>query len=180
MLPTLSSLSVSFVPEDRFRHRCSSGYLCISPLHPEFHLPLTNSRQVVSEASPRLSPGIPLQTDLSACAPFTPSNSEQRSHPTYYRGCWHVVSRCFFSRYRQNSSLVKEVYNPKAFFLHAALLGQAFAHCPIFPTAASRRSLGRISVPMWPFNLSVRLLIVALVGLYPTNQLIRREPIFQR
>ena len=77
------------------------------------------------------------------------------------------------------SSPLKEVYNPKAFFLHAALLGQAFAHCPIFPTAASRRSLGRISVPMWPFILSDRLLIVALVGRYPTNQLIRRESIFQ-
>ena len=79
-----------------------------------------------------------------------------------------------------SSSLLKEVYNPKAFFLHAALLGQAFAHCPIFPTAASRRSLGRISVPMWPFNLSVRLLIVALVGRYPANQLIRREAILKR
>ena len=78
------------------------------------------------------------------------------------------------------SSLTKEVYNPKAFFLHAALLGQAFAHCPIFPTAASRRSLGRISVPMWPFILSDRLLIVDLVGRYPTNYLIRREAIFQQ
>ena len=78
------------------------------------------------------------------------------------------------------SSLTKEVYNPKAFFLHAALLGQACAHCPIFPTAASRRSLGRISVPLWPFNLSVRLLIVALVGRYPANQLIRREAILKR
>ena len=67
------------------------------------------------------------------------------------------------------SSLTKEVYNPKAFFLHAALLGQGFPHCPIFPTAASRRSLGRISVPMWPFILSDRLLIVALVSRYPTN-----------
>ena len=67
------------------------------------------------------------------------------------------------------SSLTKEVYNPKAFFLHAALLGQTCVHCPIFPTAASRRSLGRISVPMWPVNLSVRLLIVALVGHYLTN-----------
>ena len=79
-----------------------------------------------------------------------------------------------------SSSLTKEVYNPKAFFLHAALLGQTCVHCPIFPTAASRRSLGRISVPMWPFNLSVRLLIVALVGRYLTNQLIRREAISQR
>ena len=75
------------------------------------------------------------------------------------------------------SSLLTEVYNPKAFFLHAASLGQAFAHCPIFPTAASRRSLDRISVPMWPFNLSVRLLIVGLVSRCLTNCLIRREPI---
>ena len=78
------------------------------------------------------------------------------------------------------SSHRTEVYEPKPFFPHAALLGQAFAHCPIFPTAASRRSLGRISVPMWPFNLSVRLLIVDLVGRYLTNYLIRREPIFQQ
>ena len=77
-------------------------------------------------------------------------------------------------------SLTKEVYNPKAFFLHAALLGQACAHCPIFPTAASRRSLGRVSVPMWPVNLSVRLLIVGLVGHYPANKLIRREAISER
>ena len=78
------------------------------------------------------------------------------------------------------SSLGKEVYNPKTVFLHAALLHQSFLHCAIFPTAASRRSLGRISVPMWPFNLSVRLLIVDLVSRYLTNYLIRREPIFQR
>ena len=78
------------------------------------------------------------------------------------------------------SSHKTKVYNPKTFFLHAALLGQAFAHCPIFPTAASRRSLGRISVPMWPANLSVRLPIVALVGRYLTNQLIGRESILKR
>ena len=33
---------------------------------------------------------------------------------------------------------------------------------------------------MWPFNLSVRLLIVDLVGRYPTNYLIRRKAICQR
>ena len=33
---------------------------------------------------------------------------------------------------------------------------------------------------MWPFNLSVRLPIVDLVGRYPTNYLIGREPIFDR
>ena len=72
------------------------------------------------------------------------------------------------------------VYNPKTFFPYAASLRQSFLHCAIFPTAASRRSLGRISVPMWPFNLSVRLLIVALVCHYHTNQLIRRKPIYQQ
>ena len=67
------------------------------------------------------------------------------------------------------SSLLKAVYNPKAVIPHAALLRQAFAHCAIFPTAASRRSLGRVSVPVWPIILSDRLPIVALVGHYPAN-----------
>ena len=78
------------------------------------------------------------------------------------------------------SSHRTEVYNPKAFFPHAALLGQACAHCPIFPTAASRRSLDRVSVPVWPITLSGRLPIVGLVGRYPTNYLMGREPIHKR
>jgi hypothetical protein len=73
--------------------------------------------------------------------------------------------------------MVKEVYNPKAVIPHAALLDQASAHCPIFPTAASRRSLGRVSVPVWPVTLSGRLPVKALVGHYPTNKLIGREHI---
>ena len=78
------------------------------------------------------------------------------------------------------SSLLTKVYNPKTVFPHAASLGQAFAHCPIFPTAASRRSLDRFSVPMWPSNLSVRLPIVDLVGRYLTNYLMGRELIYAR
>ncbi len=73
------------------------------------------------------------------------------------------------------SSPLKVLYNPQAFFTHAALLDQACAHCPIFPTAASRRSLGRVSVPVWLIVLSGQLLIVALVGRYPTNKLIRHR-----
>ena len=73
-----------------------------------------------------------------------------------------------------------KVYNPKTFILHAASLRQGFPPCAIFPTAASRRSLGRVSVPMWPANLSVRLPIVGLVGRYLTNYLIGRESILQR
>ena len=68
------------------------------------------------------------------------------------------------------SSPSTEVYNPKAFIPHAALLRQAFAHCGRFPTAASRRSLDRVSVPVWPFTLSSRLTVKALVGRYPTNK----------
>src|ERR1044072_1185402 len=78
------------------------------------------------------------------------------------------------------SSLLKEVYNPKAVIPHAASLHQACAHCAIFPTAASRRSLGRISVPVWPVTLSGRLPVVALVGHNPTNKLIGRGPIPHR
>ncbi len=73
------------------------------------------------------------------------------------------------------SSPLKVLYNPQAFFTHAALLDQAFAHCARFPTAASRRSLGRVSVPVWLIVLSDQLLIVALVGRYPTNKLIRHR-----
>ncbi len=78
------------------------------------------------------------------------------------------------------SSLSTEVYDPKAFILHAALLGQAFAHCPIFLTAASRRSLDRVSVPVWLVVLSDQLLIVALVSLYLANKLIKRGLILWR
>ncbi len=37
------------------------------------------------------------------------------------------------------------------------------------PTAASRRSLGRVSVPVWLIVLSDQLPVDALVGRYPTN-----------
>ena len=100
MLPTLSRLSVSIGPGSRLRHWCSSQYLRISPLHWEFHYPLPNSSIAVSSAVPRLSLGISHLTSDAACAPFTPSNSEQRLPPPYYRGCWHGVSRGFFCGYR--------------------------------------------------------------------------------
>ncbi len=108
---------------------------------------------------------------------FTPNDSEQRLHPPYYRGCWHGVSRCLLRKYRQLpwilakevSSFPTELYDPKAFITHAAWLGQAFAHCPIFPTAASRRSLDRVSVPVWLIILSDQLPVFALVVYYTAN-----------
>ncbi len=50
-----------------------------------------------SQVEPRdFTPSLPIRL-----TPFTPSKSEQRLHPPYYRGCWHGVSRCLFPRYRQ-------------------------------------------------------------------------------
>ena len=72
------------------------------------------------------------------------------------------------------SSHLKELYNPKAVVTHAAWLRQSFLHCAIFLTAASRRSLDRVSVPVWGIILSDPLLIVGLVSHYLTNYLIRR------
>ena len=76
--------------------------------------------------------------------------------------------------------LEKQFTTHSAVFLHAGWLVQACAHCPIFLTAASRRSLVRVSVPVWGINLSVPLSIVALVGRYLTNQLMERMPIYNR
>ena len=67
------------------------------------------------------------------------------------------------------SSPTKGLYDPKAFVTHAALLRQAFAHCAISLHAKPRRALDHISVPVWLLILSDQLLIVALVGHYPTN-----------
>ena len=70
---------------------------------------------------------------------------------------------------RRCSSRATVVYTPKCFIPHAASLRQPFGHCARFPTAASRRSLGRLSVPMWLAILSDQLPVVALVGRYPAN-----------
>ncbi len=136
-LPRLSRLSVSYVPEIRLRHRCSTRYQRISPLHLVFRSPLPYSSLAVSSALSRLSLEISHPTYYTAYAPFTPSKSEQRSPPLYYRGCWHRVSRGFLLRYHLLSlmlsqiafSLMTGVYDPRAFILHAASHRQAFAHC---------------------------------------------------
>ena len=127
MLPTLSSLNVSYSPVSRLRHWCSSRSLRISPLHREFRLPLLHSSLIVSSAVHELSPCISRLTHKAAYAPFTPSNSGQRSLPTYYRGCWHVVSRSFLPGYRH-------------FFLH---LGQRFTIRK--PSSLTRRCCIRVS-----------------------------------
>ena len=72
------------------------------------------------------------------------------------------------------------LYNPKAFIAHAASLGQACAHCRRFSTAASRRSLGSVSVPVCRATLARPVGIIGLVGHYPANNLIPRRPVPRR
>ena len=98
MLPTLSCLSVSYVPVGPLRLRPSEQYLRISPLHCSFLLPLTHSSSPVSKAVPRLGRGISPLTKQTTYAPFMPSNSEQRLPHMYYRGCWHMFCRGFLQK----------------------------------------------------------------------------------
>ena len=72
------------------------------------------------------------------------------------------------------------VYDPRAFVLHAASLHQGFPHCEKFSTAATRRCLDRVSVPVWLVVLSDQLPVIALVSRYLTNKLIGRELIRKR
>ena len=75
------------------------------------------------------------------------------------------------------SSHPKAVYTPRGVVPHAALLGQACAHCRKSLAAATRRCGGRVSVPLWRAVLSDPRPIVALVSRHLTNQLIGRNPL---
>ncbi len=49
-----------------------------------------------------VEPGISRGDLAGRLRALTPNKSGQRSPPTYYRGCWHVVSRGLFGRYRHH------------------------------------------------------------------------------
>ncbi len=69
---------------------------------------------------------------------------------------------------------------PESLLHSRGVAASGFPHCAKFLTAASRRSLDRVSVPVWLIILSDQLTIVALVGHYPTNKLMVREPLDKR
>src|SRR5699024_6156132 len=124
----LSYLSVSNTPKSRLRHWCCSTYLRISPLHLEFHSSLLYSSSSASNDRSQTACETSDHTDIPALVRLTPNASGQRSPPTYYRGCWHVVSRGFGVKDRQGvssyahtcSSLTTEFYDPKIIIIHAA------------------------------------------------------------
>jgi hypothetical protein len=71
----LSRLSVSNGPGCRLRLWYSSGYLRISPLHPEFCTPLPYSSYTVSPHLSQFSRELSTVTYVTAYTRFTPSNS---------------------------------------------------------------------------------------------------------
>ena len=78
------------------------------------------------------------------------------------------------------SSLIKDLYTPKGFINHAASLRHTFVHCGRFSTAATRRCMDSVSVPLVGIRLSPPLRVIALVVRYTTNKLIRIRPIKKR
>ena len=83
------------------------------------------------------------------------------------RGCWHRISRDFFYKNCQTLFYSYKFTAISTFFLDVVWLDQAFAHCPIFLTAATRKRLGRVSVPVWWIVLSDPLRIFGLVEHLP-------------
>ena len=136
------------VPPDIYAFHCYTGNsrLPSTPLARQFSTAFLGWAQgfhtrLSKPPTPALRPIIP----NNACALRITAAAGTELAGTSFEGT--VSSRAYLTRLF--SSLLTEVYDPKAFILHAASLDQTFVHCPIFLTAASRRSQGRISVPMW-------------------------------
>ncbi|KAF1854931.1 hypothetical protein Lal_00003837 [Lupinus albus] len=149
---------LAFAPQRQTQSRKSPSPLVFLPISTHFTATLGIPLSSPALKIHRLSPALLSQTYNPPTRPLRPIIPDNARHLriTAAAGTLH-------------SSQKTELYDPKTFFTHAALLRQTFVHCGRFPTAASRRSLGRVSVPVWPFILSDRLLIVALVGHYPAN-----------
>ena len=157
------------------RNRGSVTYLSISPLHVTFRLPRLHSRSPVSMAwygwatrfyhwlsNPPTHPLNPINPDNARILRITAAAGTELADAYSSDTCKNGHVRFFTLRQ-------KKFTIHRTFILHATWLVQTSVHWPIFLTAASRRSLDRVSVPMWPITLSGRLPIVALVGLYPAN-----------
>ena len=102
---------LAFAPQRQFSSRKSPSPLVFFLISTHFTatlgIPLSSPVLKTHSFFPitGLSPALLRKTYMPACAPFTPNKSGQRLPPTYYRGCWHVVSRGFLFRYRQSFSL---------------------------------------------------------------------------
>ena len=59
--------------------------------------------RVAATADPGLSPGLSPDLARPPTRPLRPVIPDNARTPPYYRGCWHGVSRCFLTWYRQAS-----------------------------------------------------------------------------
>ncbi len=107
-------------------------------------------------------------TYRTAYAPFTPNNSEQRCPPRITAAAGTELAGAS-STGTVIIVPVERSLRPKGLHPPRGVAASGFPPLRKIPTAASRRSLDRVSVPVWPCALSGRLLIVALVGHYPAN-----------
>ena len=80
-----------------------------------------------------LSPALLRGTWEAACARFTPNNSGQRLPPTYYRGCWHGVSRGLFVRYRLLLFPDKRSLQPESLLPSRGVAGSGLRPLPNIP-----------------------------------------------
>ena len=80
-----------------------------------------------------LSPALLRGTWEAACARFTPNNSGQRLPPTYYRGCWHVVSRGLFVRYPLLLFPDKRSLQPESLLPSRGVAGSGLRPLPNIP-----------------------------------------------
>ena len=96
------------------------------------------SSPILKAVSFNRSPGVKpryFTTDLTVRlrALLHPVNPDNACHLRITAAAGIVVSRDFLKVPSLSSSLATTVYNPKTFFLHAALLRQGCPHCAIFP-----------------------------------------------
>ena len=176
----LSHPSVGRDPESCLRFWRSFVDLRISPLHTKFHSPLSHSSELVSRAFRHFLATF-IFNPIHRLRDLYAQSFRRTLAPPSYHGCWHGVSRGFFLESCHDRALDERALQAALpFFTHAILLDRAFAHCPRFPTAAPRGSLGRVSVPVWLIIRKDQLSIIGLVSLYLTNYLILRRLIKQR
>ena len=158
-------MSVSYDPESYLRFRCSFEYLRILSLHSKFRFPLSYSSLVVFFSACLLKKGVTANQHRLPTYPLRPINPNNTSPICITAAAGTDFARAF-SIFQQTWK-IKKFTTQRAFILHVIWLDQAFAHCPRFPTAAFRKSLGRVSVPVWLDVLSNQLKIFGLVELLP-------------
>ena len=168
------------------RNRSSASYLCISPLHNAFRLPHTHASHAVSTAGRGWAPTFDRWLARQPAHPLNPINPDNARILRITAAAGTELADAYscgtlnMARVPLFVPALKKFTTRRAVILHATWLVQTPVHWPIFLTAASRRSLVRVSVPVWGTFLSEPLDIVGLVGRYPANYLISRMPILHR